>query len=129
MLKIIIFGDCPSKKNSRILTFRGSRPMSFPNKKYSDWHRGASKQLLLAKPSNVVLIDPPIEIDLIFYPSTKRKSDLTNKAESVMDLLVDNGFILDDNWFVVSKINLIFGEVDPKNPRVEIVITEGVARV
>lgn len=63
-------------------------------------------------------------IELIFYPSTKRKADATNKAESVMDLLVDAGIIEDDNWFVVPKVELQFGGVDKEKPRVEIIIHE-----
>lgn len=128
-MNITILGDCPSKKNSRILTFRGSRPMSFPNKKYSDWHRGASQQLLAYNSQKNLFVPGTLAVEMTFYPATKRKSDLTNKAESVMDLLVDNGFLPDDNWFEVEKIFLNFGNVDAKNPRVEIAITEGVTRV
>lgn len=59
-------------------------------------------------------------VEITFYPSTLRKSDLTNKAESVMDLLVDVGIIEDDNWFVVGYLNLRFGGKDTENPRAEI---------
>lgn len=61
-------------------------------------------------------------IELILYPSTKRRADLTNKAESILDLLVDCRIIEDDNWFVVPKVILQFGGVDKTNPRVEITI-------
>ncbi len=63
-------------------------------------------------------------IELIFYPSTKRKADATNKAESVMDLLVDAGIIEDDNWFVVPEVRPKLGGIDKDNPRVEITIYE-----
>lgn len=49
-----------------------------------------------------------------------RRCDLTNKAESVMDLLVDNGFIEDDCWQITGLIELSCGGVDKENPRVEI---------
>lgn len=61
---------------------------------------------------------------LTFYPSTRRRSDLTNKAESIMDLLVDAGILEDDNWFVVPKVTLLFGGIDKDNPRVEIELRE-----
>lgn len=117
-MRVTILGDCPSKKNSRILSFRGSRPMSFPGKYYSQWARDAKKQLLGKRAS----IQPVDLITLTFFPKTKRSSDLSNKCESVMDCLVDNGLLEDDNWFVVPKILLNFGGVDKQNPRVEIEI-------
>lgn len=61
-------------------------------------------------------------VELIFYPSTRRKADATNKAESIMDLLVDAGIIEDDNWFIVPELSLKFGGVDKLNPRAEIII-------
>ena len=39
----------------------------------------------------------------------KSTFDLTNKAESVMDLLVDYGFILDDDYNTIPDIRLTFG--------------------
>ena len=50
------------------------------------------------------------------------KGDLSNKAESIMDLLVDNGVIEDDNWFEVPALASTFGGVDKANPRAEVVI-------
>jgi hypothetical protein len=41
-----------------------------------------------------------------------------------MDLLVDNGILKDDSWFIVPKLTLIFGGVDKNNPRAEITINE-----
>jgi len=55
----------------------------------------------------------------IFFPDLRR-SDLSNKAESIMDLLVDNRFIEDDNHEVVPKLTLISGGIDRKEPRCEI---------
>lgn len=91
--------------------------MSFPGAVYRRWHTDASKQLLAYKRSGLQNVN---RLVLKFFPSTKRAGDLTNKAESVMDCLVDNGFLSDDNWFVCPNIDLRFGGVDRKNPRVEI---------
>lgn len=114
-MKITIPGDCPSKKNSRIFSFRGARPMSFPGKKHRQWHQDVS--FLLRSPKEFLV---PTEIILIFFPQTRRASDLSNKAESIMDLLVDKGFLQDDNWYIVPKLTLIFGGVDKLHPRVEV---------
>jgi hypothetical protein len=35
-----------------------------------------------------------------------------------MDLLVDNAYIVDDNYYVVPLLTLGFGGVDRENPRV-----------
>ena len=57
---------------------------------------------------------------MAFYPRTRRAADLTNKAESIMDFLVDNGFIIDDNWFECPLVVLRFVEVSPDNPHVDV---------
>lgn len=115
-LKFTLEGSVPSKKNSRQLFVRGGKMFNIPQKNYREWHEMASWQL-----KNKV--SEPIskcEIEITFYSGDKRKYDLTNKAESVMDLLVDNGIIDDDNYEVVSKLTLIYGGYDKSNPRVEI---------
>lgn len=56
----------------------------------------------------------------IFFPD-RRRSDLTNKAESIIDLLVDYGFIKDDNHDVVYSLHLHSGWVDKDNPRAEVI--------
>lgn len=93
------------------------RPVFAPGKVHSDWHAQAAPQLYGTK-----TIPEVKDITLTFYPQSKRKSDLTNKAESVMDLLVDCGVLTDDNWFVVPSLTLKFGGADKENPRVEITI-------
>ncbi|MCK4521393.1 MAG: hypothetical protein KAU20_02380 [Nanoarchaeota archaeon] len=40
-----------------------------------------------------------------FFPDLK-VADLTNKADSVMDLLVDFGIIKDDSWLVCPELHL-----------------------
>ena len=110
-MKITIRGRIPSKKNSRINTRSGR---SFPSSKYKAWHKDASLQILNAPKQtqkNVVLT---------FYMPDNRRCDLTNKAESVMDLLVDNGIFDDDAWQVTGDVHLKSAGIDKKNPRVEV---------
>lgn len=61
-------------------------------------------------------------IKITFYPSTMRAYDLTNKAESIADLLVDTGLLEDDNAYILGKVLLLHGEKDATNPRAEVVI-------
>lgn len=51
-----------------------------------------------------------------------RAYDLTNKAESIADLLVDVGLLKDDNAYILGKVLLLHGEKDASNPRAEVVI-------
>lgn len=111
---LVIQGRIPSKKNSTWTLLVKGRNVRLPSKKYAEWHRDAVSQLKFQK------YTLENEITLKIYAPDARKSDLTNKAESVMDTLVDCGFLEDDNWYVVSKLTLEFGGVDKENPRVEI---------
>ena len=113
-MKIIIYGNTPSKKNSKIISCRGNRPCLFPSYKYTEWHKDAIKQLGGKLPIKVK------ELTLTFYAPDNRKFDLTNKAESIMDTLVDAGLLEDDNYSVVSKLTLVFGGVEKDQARCEI---------
>jgi hypothetical protein len=68
---------------------------------------------------------PLQQVESIFieiYAPDKRAFDLSNKAESLMDLMVDAGIIKDDNVYVVPKLELVFGGIDKENPRAIVVI-------
>lgn len=118
MVKITITGDVPSKKNSKQIIYVRGRPLIIPSKNHKQWHTQAISQLYGIKP-----VARQIDcIELIFYPSTKRKFDLTNKAESIMDLLVDARIIEDDNYTVLPKVILQIGSQDKLNPRCEIYV-------
>ena len=109
---ITIKGRIPSKKNSRRMLANG---MNIPSLNYKNWHTDASWQLKGASkiPNGSWLV-------LKFYMPDNRRTDLTNKAESIMDCLVDNGILEDDSCQVIPNLTLIFKEVDKKNPRCEI---------
>ena len=99
---------------------RGGRKLLVPSDRHEDWHLDASWQLKAQKrPAD------PIEmasIVITIFAENKRPSDLSNKAESIMDLLVDMEIIKDDNWFVIGDLHLKFGGVDKENPRAVIEI-------
>ena len=118
-LKIILKGRIPSKKNSKQVFARGGRVIVIPSENYKVWHEEQSYMIKKYRPKKPI---EKCEVEILFYAPDKRKADLTNKAESLMDLLVDNNFIVDDNWFVCYEIKLYFGGVDKKNPRAEVII-------
>ena len=123
-MQIIITGSVPSKKNSKVFSFRGNRPMLFPGKCYQQWHKQALNQLYGIRYESALFgpLKKIKEIRITIYAVDRRKADLTNRAESVMDLLVDAGILEDDNWFICGAVNLKFGGVDRENPRAEIEI-------
>jgi len=126
----VLHGDVPSKKNSKqiFINRRTGQRFITASSAFKAWNKTATKELmaeLMAHKLQHIALEPldvVEKITLIFYPSTKRASDLTNRAEGVMDLLVDCGVIQDDNWFVVGHLVLQFESVDKNNPRCEIFI-------
>ena len=117
--EITITGRIPSKKNSRnLFVSKGVKPriMNLPSNKYAEWHAQAEEQV--QKQFFCVGTTDDIQID--FYMPDKRRCDLTNKAESVMDLLVDTGVLHDDSWQCTGALYLKPCGVDKKNPRVTV---------
>jgi hypothetical protein len=116
-MQITLLGRVPSKKNSRNAYCIKGRAILAPNKDYVKWHKEVSLQLP----------KPPKEefhnIHFTLYAPDKRAGDLSNKFESVADLLVNNKIIKDDNWFVLENVCLLFGGVDRDNPRCIIELT------
>lgn len=107
-MQIRVHGSTPSKKNSRINTRSGR---SFPSSKYTAWHKEASSQVALCKE-----IPNGTHLTITFVAGDNRKFDLTNKAESIMDMLVDNGILQDDNYSIIPSLTLRFGGVEKDNP-------------
>ncbi len=120
MNKIIITGDTVSKKNSKQLIHVRGRTLIISSKAYKKWHDRAISQLT----EKQAVAGQISGVELIFYPSTRRKFDLSNHTESIMDLLVDAGVIEDDNYSIVPELTIKFGGQDKENPRCEITIYE-----
>ncbi len=116
-----VSGDIPSKKNSKQIIFSKKHNRSFliPGNVYNKWIKQARKEL---EARLIGRIENPGKVTLKLYPKTRRRADLTNKAESVMDLIVECGVIEDDTWFVVPEIDLRFMGVDKDHPRCEVEI-------
>lgn len=120
-------GNIPSKKNSKRIVTRDrygrhlDRPRLLSSESHESWHPFACLELR----GQVRPTDPikKAKVEITLYNKTKSRGDLTNKAESVMDLLVDMEILEDDNWFVVPNVHLLFGGVDKDNPRAIIKIT------
>jgi len=122
-VRLFVKGRIPSKKRGRNLFVRGGKLVNIPSKKYEEWHKEAIVQICDYK---CRLLKDIHKVTLSFWAPDKRASDLTNKAESIMDLLVDAGILEDDNWWLVGKIELVFMGVNVQNPRCEIYIEQNI---
>lgn len=69
-----------------------------------------------------------IAVEYVLFPASRRRIDLGNPLSITekffLDALVELGKIPDDDYNHVVASFHRFGEVDSKNPRVEITITE-----
>lgn len=117
-MTIVLPGIPPSKKNSKQIIYskKLGRNIIISSKEYTIWERDNLK--LLPSPHNF----DHVQVTIKFFPKDYRRWDLTNKAESVMDLLVKGQIITDDRWSVCPEVTLKIGEVDKVNPRCVIII-------
>lgn len=118
---LTLSGRIPSKKNGKIMIFRGGKPLLISTPQYSAWRTNQLWEVKRLRLMDKLKIPEKLEgLRLDFFMPDKRRTDLTNKAESVMDLLVDSNVIEDDNCSIVPLLVLRYCGVDRINPRVEI---------
>jgi Holliday junction resolvase RusA-like endonuclease len=125
-IKITIFGQPVVKKNNQKVGInrRTGRPVKYNTKAYEAWLQTARLQVPWAgRPP----IDEPVNLCCRFYMKDRRRVDLSNLYEGIQDLLVDRGVLKDDSYTEVTGHDGSGVEVDPKNPRMVIVITPRLA--
>lgn len=117
-IHIIIHWRIPSKKNSKRIAFNKKTGNRFiiSSEKHEAWEKSALK--LLPK----VQVRTPAIIYCNFYFPDRRKCDLSNKFETIADILVKWWILLDDNWECLPTVNLRFMGVDKVDPRVVVII-------
>lgn len=123
-MKLVIQGRIPSKKNSKSAFVIHGRAMIVGNPAYTKWSKEAANQVIDQKIREIGQHFPiaPQTVRFMLFAPDARKGDLSNKWESVADLLVDCGVFEDDNWEILNDIVLQFGGIDRENPRVELLI-------
>lgn len=92
IVELVLEGNVPSKKNSRINRGDGK---SFPSKKYMDWEESALQQLRLQTRERFF---NPVAIEVIIYFGTNIRADLDNRLTSILDMLVEGVVLRDDKW-------------------------------
>lgn len=118
-MKIILQGETPSKKNSRIINTKTKR--SFPNPRYVEWHDLAILQVRSQlKGWNAPV---PCSIRVIFFHGDKHRRDSDNAMSSILDMLKDCGTIIDDCWEYIPHLES-WNFYDKNNSRCVIDISE-----
>lgn len=117
-MKLVIYGETPAKKNSKVLT--RSRKL-IPSNQYRAWHDYASFQLtqLTIREKLETDIGYPVIVTLKFYHGDRRRRDSDNGTSSILDLLQDCNILHDDSWDIVRVIN-VFNYYEKNSARCEI---------
>lgn len=97
-VELILEGNVPSKKNSRVRTRSGS---SIPSKAFYDWQKFALQQVRLQTRERFV---KPVAVEVIIYFGTNIRADLDNRLTSVLDMLVESVVLRDDKWQDVPRM-------------------------
>lgn len=110
-----------SKKNHQQI-FRPNgmnRPIVAPSKEYRQYEKDAL--WFIPKGER---INAPVNVKCLFYMPTRRKCDLVNMQEAILDVMVKAGLLADDNYNIVQSMDGSRVLYDKENPRTEVYITE-----
>lgn len=106
MMKFVLDGEVPAKKNSR-MTLRGGK--SIPSERFRAWHDCAlfllSRQVM-SQCETPPRLSSPLRVWVSFHHADRRRRDGDNSLSSVLDLLVDAGVLSDDSWEIVREVRV-----------------------
>lgn len=120
---ITLHGMPPSKKNSKriVKNRRTKKPMLISSENYKQWEGRATCNMALESDWNRLgLIDYPVKVSIQFDPKDKRRRDLSNMAEGVLDCLVDAKVLADDNYNIARILELYKTDYETDNVIVRI---------
>lgn len=120
-MKLILYGDPKTKKNSQRIVRCGRYHKLLPSKAYIEYEKDCLKQITGRYKKELEGI---YNLKCVYYMRTRRKIDLVNLLEGTCDLLVNAGVIKDDNSRIIATMDGSEVGYDKDNPRVEIDITE-----
>ena len=103
MVKLTLNGLIPSKKNSKRILRAGNRPFIASSKEYGSWEKLTA--IAMKQQTTVRNIDHA-RVTIQFTFGDRRRRDLSNKVEGIMDALVLAGILADDSWQVVPYLEV-----------------------
>ena len=117
MIKLTLHWRIPSKKNNKQRTWK----YLLSSKQYLEREKEQLRSLV--GQVEQLRLNQELKVNYKFYMPDNRKSDLSNKVESINDLLVKYWLLEDDNRMIIKELNMRCEWVDKNNPRCEIVIS------
>lgn len=92
-----------------------------PSKQYKQYEKAAA--WYIPKLHTRQPISDPVNVKCLFYMPTRRKCDLVNMQEAILDVMVNEGLLEDDNCGIVRSMDGSRVLYDKENPRTEVEIT------
>lgn len=117
-----IYGQCPSGKNSVIVTRSGKR---FPSKRFAEWRDKALHEIKYSRifGADFRIIDKPCNITVDYWSGDKRRRDVPGILDALYHLLEKAGIVTDDRYLGGDGCKQVFNNHgQSKDPRVEITI-------
>lgn len=107
-----------TKKNHGQIIYRNGKPRMIPSKQYLQYEKDCKWFMPKCE-----TISESINIKAIFYMPTRRRVDLVNLLQALLDVLVKHGVLDDDNCKVVYSMDGSYVDYDKERPRTEVEIT------
>lgn len=118
-LKFVIQVAPRTKKNSQRIVTIGGHPRVIPSRAYKDYEEAAGYYLpRLSGPIGI-----PVNVKAVFYMPTRRRVDLVNLEEALLDVLVNYGVLEDDCAKIVAAMDGSRVAYDKEHPRTEVMIS------
>ena len=108
-----------SKKNSQRIIWVKNRPMIIPSAKFKQYEKECGYYLKNVEPNL-----SECNVKCLFYMPTRRRVDLVNLQEAILDILVHYGILIDDNSTIVKSMDGSRVIYDKGNGHTIIEITE-----
>lgn len=92
--------NVPSLKNSKTIVTRGKRPMLIPSKRHSEYKKNTSPfygELRDVFRSASNRRSMPLSVGFYFLRDSRHRFDYSNAIQTVEDIIVEQGWIEDDN--------------------------------
>lgn len=108
-----------TKKNHGqiIVNRKTGKPMVIPSKQFLQYEKDAHWFM-----PKISTIEEPVNVKAVFYMPTKRRVDLVNLQEALLDVLVKEQIIADDNSNIVFSMDGSYVDYDKDHPRTEVYI-------
>ena len=107
-----------TKKNHGQIIYRNGKPRMIPSKQYLQYEKDC--KWFMPKCETISEI---VNIKAVFYMPTRRRVDLVNLLQALLDVLVKYEIIEDDNSKVVYSMDGSYVSYDKERPRTEVEIT------